>query len=137
MTTGRINQVTTLAVRTPARHRPSQRRRLPFGNRSNAELMRLARRSSSKYRTYCHRLLPESDPRTAVDNRQRDIENGFFVAPPGHSLRGRDTQDGRVHIESRPVRIDHSRPRYTHRRVLACRTRTVRASLGRASSMSP
>jgi hypothetical protein len=68
MTTGRINQVTTLAHEQTALRR---RRRLLLGNRSNAENRLLARRSSSTTEASVRTIVAGGDSRTVAKNRLR------------------------------------------------------------------
>ena len=96
-------------------------------------------------RTAPHRAAPRrAAPRTTTTTSERaserasfaNLSDGLFVAPSEHSLRGRNTQDCRVRIER--IRDRNSRSgllSQTDDR--ACRTRTGRASLGRAPSTAP
>jgi len=138
MTTGRINQVATLADdRAGAPENRARRRRR---RRSATD------RTRSPCRSRVVHLAPSTEP-SASDRTKRarapspegDVRrnaNRHFRAPSEHSLRGRNTQDRRVLNELRPVRIYRSgSPKPTDYR--ACRTRTRRASLGRALATAP
>lgn len=95
--------------------------------------MPLARRSSSETEpsvtdVYSARSTHLSISRSfdrSIDLAQ-SLVRGFYLAPPGSSLRGRDTQDGRARRQARPVRTlsfrtAFSTPWSTFR---ACRIRT-------------
>jgi hypothetical protein len=90
-------------------------RRLSLGNRPNAE------HCGSRV---VHLALPnllsepcERDLRASPKRRPRRPLPRFFVAPPEHSLRGRNTQDGRVRNGTTRDRLYLSGTRsLTHRR---------------------
>ena len=142
MTTGRINQVTTLAH--SARSQPaSQPASQPPGvARSVTDRTRSPCRSRvvqlSLYRTFCRRPVR---PASAYDDAfirsmrvvLRKTRDGYFKTPSEHSLRGRNTQDCRIRNERKPVRTFRSGS-LTQTDDRACRNRTGRAPLGRALS---
>jgi len=125
MTTGRINQVATSADRrtvggwvarsAPA---PSVRSGRHVGGNRQTRSLRTARASfpscySSKQRCPWSRTPVGRRPSVAL-RRPRSGRPGpvFFRAPLGHSLRVRDSQDGRVRNEFCLVRIDRSGPSF-------------------------
>ena len=140
MTTGRINQVATLADDRRAGAPENRARRRRRRRRSATD------RTRSPCRSRVVHLAPSTEP-SASDRTKRarapspegDVRrnaNRHFRAPSEHSLRGRNTQDRRVLNELTPVRIYRSgSPTPTDYR--ACRTRTRRASLGRALATAP
>jgi hypothetical protein len=120
---------------------PDNRARRRRGRRRSA-----TDRTRSPCRSRVVHLAPSTEP-SASDRTKRarapspegDVRrnaNRHFRAPSEHSLRGRNTQDRRVLNELTPVRIYRSgSPTPTDYR--ACRTRTRRASLGRALAIAP
>jgi hypothetical protein len=135
MTTGRINQVTTLA--DDQNFVPS--RRLSLGNRPNAE-----RDRSRVVQLALPNLLSATriSRRGNLRSKPSSLARRCFFAPPERPLRGRNTQDGRV-------RIAVTRDRYTVRpahvlsvtltaevRFSPDTPRTSRASHGRAPATS-
>jgi len=115
MTTGRINQVATVADRTSARVRRRSRR--PAVARQTVERSPWpgSRRTSSRRHTHNgadHRQSATSRLRAdrslgPLDGRERP-----FLSPSEHPLRGRNSQDSQVRKESRRVAhrfpLDHS-----------------------------
>ena len=111
MTTGRINQVTTLA--SDDGDVCVARRYLVIGRkpRSNAERLTLARRSmlTEQASVADHYIFSTNDEATgrgvqhgttARTQRAATTIDDFYLALPEHSLRGRNIQDGRVRIET-------------------------------------
>jgi hypothetical protein len=137
MTTGRINQVTTLADRAFRPTHPS----LDGVCRSVASSATDRTRSPCSSRVVHLALFTE--PSVADKTKRASVVRGrtkrairYFLAPSEHSLRGRNTQDCRVRNERTRARIYRSGLLQTTDD-RACRTRTGRASLGRALAIAP
>jgi hypothetical protein len=111
MTTGRINQVTTAFGGGADAASADQS---VFDRPLNAEPWRLARRSfeisfrSHRGTPHTRRTAERSQLRPLGWSSPRSTAAAFFISPSEHSLRGRNTQDCRVRIESRPARLHRS-----------------------------